>query len=118
MRSAIRAIISVRTSRFRFFRLAVEDLGDDRVRVSGAIGRPRPETLKVSATYRDGFRAAGTLTIIGRDANDQRHGVAANLFWSGFGKRDSTLRDSVIECSARTMAVRERSVRLRMNKMD
>ena len=51
-----------------FLSLAVEDLGNDRVRVSGATGKPRPETYKVSATFRDGFRSAGTLTIIGRNA--------------------------------------------------
>src|SRR6185436_16019481 len=37
-------------------------------RVSGATGRPAPATLKVSATLRAGFRASGTLTIIGSDA--------------------------------------------------
>jgi hypothetical protein len=42
--------------------------GDDRVRVSGARGRPAPDTYKVSATYLDGFRCVGTLTIIGIDA--------------------------------------------------
>jgi hypothetical protein len=76
--------------------LKVEDLGDDRVSVSGAIGRPRPNTLKVSATYRDGFRAAGTLTIVGRDTNDKakRCGeiILGRLRDAGF-----TLRDSVVE---------------------
>lgn len=51
-----------------FQSLTVQDLGDDRVRVSGARGGPAPTTLKVSATFRDGFRAAGMLTIFGRDA--------------------------------------------------
>jgi hypothetical protein len=51
-----------------FLTLAVEDLGNDRVRVSGAAGRPHSDSYKVSATYRDGFWAAGTLTIIGRGA--------------------------------------------------
>jgi hypothetical protein len=51
-----------------FLTLAVEDLGNDRVRVSGATGGPPPRRYKVSATYRAGYRAAGTLTIFGRDA--------------------------------------------------
>jgi hypothetical protein len=42
--------------------------GPDRVRVTGARGGPPPETYKVSATYRDGFRAQGTVTIFGRQA--------------------------------------------------
>ena len=48
--------------------LAVADEGHDRVRVSGAVGGPPPPTLKVSATCRDGWRAAGMLTVLGRDA--------------------------------------------------
>lgn len=41
--------------------LRLEDLGGDRVRVSGAGGRPRPEKLKIVAGYEDGW--AGTATI-------------------------------------------------------
>jgi hypothetical protein len=41
--------------------LRLDDLGGDRVRVSGATGRPRPEKLKIVAGYEDGW--AGTATI-------------------------------------------------------
>ncbi len=51
-----------------FLTLNVQDLGNDRVRVSGATGKPAPATLKVSATLRAGYRATGTLVVIGRDA--------------------------------------------------
>jgi Acyclic terpene utilisation family protein AtuA len=51
-----------------FLTLRVDDLGGDRVRVSGATGRAAPRTYKVSATYPAGYRASGMLTIIGRDA--------------------------------------------------
>jgi len=84
-----------------FLELNVEDLGDNRVRVTGAKGSPRPATLKVSATYRDGFWSAGTLTIVGHDAHAkaQRCGeiVFARISQAGF-----TLRDSVIECFSGT----------------
>jgi hypothetical protein len=40
--------------------LRLDDLGDDRVRMSGATGRARPEHLKVVAGYRDGFKAEVT----------------------------------------------------------
>jgi hypothetical protein len=80
-----------------FRSLVVEDLGNDRVRITGATGRPRPDRYKVSATLRDGFRSAGTLTIIGRDAvtKGRRCGelVLQRVREAGF-----ELRDSVIEC--------------------
>jgi hypothetical protein len=79
-----------------FLKLAVDDLGDDRVRVSGATGKPRPETLKVSATFRDGFRATGTLTIIGRNAKAKAHRVGG-LLLQRVREMGFTLRDSIIE---------------------
>jgi len=51
-----------------FLTLRVHDQGNDRVRVSGATGGPPPAMYKVSATYRAGFRASGTLTVFGPDA--------------------------------------------------
>jgi len=42
--------------------------GADQVRVTGARGRPPTPTLKVSATWHDGYRMIGTLTIGGHDA--------------------------------------------------
>ncbi len=46
--------------------------------VRGARGRPAPPTYKVSATYQDGFRAQGQLTVFGTDAvaKAQRAGQA------------------------------------------
>ena len=46
----------------------VDDLGGDRVRVSGARGYAPPETLKASAVSQDGFRISGEITIAGRDS--------------------------------------------------
>lgn len=54
------------TCDFRGVRL--EAAGPDRVRVSGARGRPASGSLKVSATVADGFRVIGAVTIAGRDA--------------------------------------------------
>lgn len=51
-----------------FLSLQVCEEGENRVRISGARGRPAPPTYKVSASYRDGFWAQGTLTLFGRDA--------------------------------------------------
>jgi hypothetical protein len=61
------------------------------------MGSPRPETLKVSATYRDGFRAAGTLTFFGPQsvAKARRCGemVLQRLREAGV-----VFRDSIVEC--------------------
>ena len=51
-----------------FTNVTMRDDGPHRVAVSGARGNPRPDRYKVSATYLDGFRCAGTLVIIGIDA--------------------------------------------------
>jgi hypothetical protein len=51
-----------------FSQVRLSQEGPDRVRVSGARGRPPTPTYKVSATLLDGFRLSGTLTVVGRDA--------------------------------------------------
>jgi hypothetical protein len=51
-----------------FTALQLSDAGPARVRITGARGRPPPPTYKVSATYRAGYRAAGTLVVVGHDA--------------------------------------------------
>ncbi|MCU1327572.1 MAG: hypothetical protein JWN34_2942 [Bryobacterales bacterium] len=44
-----------------FTSLRVEDCGADRVRITGARGRERPEQLKVSINYAAGWKATGTI---------------------------------------------------------
>jgi hypothetical protein len=44
-----------------FTTIKLEDVGPDRVRVSGIRGGPRTDTLKVSISYSDGWKAIGTL---------------------------------------------------------
>jgi hypothetical protein len=61
-----------------FRSVTMEEAGDNRVRVAGARGRPPTPTLKVSATWHDGYRMIGTVTLAGRDAaaKAQRTGEA------------------------------------------
>jgi hypothetical protein len=44
-----------------FTSIRLKDVGPDRVRVSGIRGGPRPEMLKVSISYANGWKAIGTL---------------------------------------------------------
>ncbi|HEX7855907.1 MAG TPA: acyclic terpene utilization AtuA family protein [Sphingobium sp.] len=46
----------------------VEDLGEDRVRISGGTGKQRSDTLKVSIGYRDGFIGEGQISYAGPGA--------------------------------------------------
>lgn len=51
-----------------FSKVKVDDLGGDRVRVGGATGAPRPDTLKVSVGYLDGFIGEGQISYAGPGA--------------------------------------------------
>jgi len=51
-----------------FTRVTMTGAGHERVEVKGARGRAPTDSYKVSATYVDGFRCVGTLTIVGFDA--------------------------------------------------
>ena len=48
--------------------LHMEELGPDQVRVSGATGRPAPETFKVVAGYEDGYMGQATIGYAWPDA--------------------------------------------------
>ena len=62
----------------------LEQAGRDRVRVWGVRGRPAPASLKVSASYFDGWKASGTLIISAPDAVDKARAFA-KLFWVRLG---------------------------------
>jgi hypothetical protein len=51
-----------------FSRVRLASDGVDRVRVTGAGGRPAPETLKVALGYRDGFIGEGQISYAGSNA--------------------------------------------------
>ena len=88
-----------------FLQLKLEALDAQRVRVSGARGRPPPERLKVSATYRDGFKAHGQLTVFGHDAvKKARHAGEALL--RVLSERGCTFRETLIECLGTGASVR------------
>ena len=63
-----------------FTGVALEQIGPNRVRVTGARGLPATGTAKVSVTYEDGWRAIALQPIIGIDAPAKAERQAAALF--------------------------------------
>lgn len=51
-----------------FSTVEMEQVGKNRVRVSGARGLPPTDTYKVCATFQDGYRSIGVLPIVGMNA--------------------------------------------------
>jgi hypothetical protein len=80
-----------------FLSLELQQEAGDRVRVRGARGRPAPPSYKVSATYPDGFRAQGQLTIYGDDAVAKAR-RAGEAVIERLKRRGVTFRESLIEC--------------------
>jgi Acyclic terpene utilisation family protein AtuA len=66
------------TADFTSIRLAQE--GPDRVRVSGIRGRANTPFLKLSASYLDGYKASGQVTISGPRAVEKAR-LAAEIVW-------------------------------------
>lgn len=88
-----------------FLSLKVESAGADRVRVSGAAGLAPTDSYKVSATYRDGYRAHGMVTVFGHDAVRKARrageGVLQRLQRAG-----CTYREHLVECLGTGASVR------------
>ena len=87
-----------------FLSLRVLQAGENRVQVSGAKGRPSPATLKVSATYRDGYRAAGMLTIFGPQAVLKAH-RCGEIVLQRLRDAGHEYRDAIIECLGNAASV-------------
>ncbi len=66
------------TADFSSIRLAQE--GPDRVRVSGIRGSARTPYLKISASYLDGYKASGQVTVAGPRALEKAE-LAAEIVW-------------------------------------
>ncbi len=57
--------------RVDFTTIQLEEIGKDRVLVSGIKGMPATDSYKVSMSYRKGFKASGTLTVSGPQAYEK-----------------------------------------------
>jgi hypothetical protein len=72
----------------RFDTMALEQVGPDRVRISGVVGEPPPPTLKVTANLDAGWRNSMTLAITGAQVEEKAR-LAAAAVWAGIpGGRD------------------------------
>lgn len=63
--------------------VTLEEVGQDRVRVTGAVGHPATATLKACATIDDGWRATAYQPMVGANAVGRARKQAAMLFERG-----------------------------------
>ncbi len=71
----------------RFDTVSLEDLGSDRVRVSGVRGEPRPDDLKVCINYVGGFRNTMTFVLTGLDIEEKAR-IALDALVGHLGGRE------------------------------
>lgn len=77
--------------------VALDELAPNRVRVSGAGGRPPSDTLKLAAVYRDGWTASGMLAVVGRGARAKAH-AAGWIVLERVRRAGFDLAESLVEC--------------------
>jgi len=77
--------------------LSVSQVCKDRISVKGAKGKAPPKTLKVSATYRDGFKAEGTLAIFGRHCQEKAQ-HCGKIILDKMKQANMSPERSLIEC--------------------
>ncbi len=75
-----------------FGSIRLEQDGTDRVRVSGIRGRANTPFLKISASYLDGWKAAGQVTLTAPRALDKAR-LAADIVWKRLGRAGVTFAD-------------------------
>jgi hypothetical protein len=80
-----------------FTSVTLSEAGNDVVRVTGAKGKPAPESYKVSIAYRDGWMASGTLVIFGPEAPTKAR-RAGEMILARLARAGYTYERSNIEC--------------------
>lgn len=79
-----------------FTTIQLEQEGQDRVRVSGIRGSAATEFYKVSASYLQGYKATGQLTISGPDALAKAK-LCAEMVWKRLERAGVTFVDKSVE---------------------
>jgi hypothetical protein len=80
-----------------FTSVTLHPAGADAVRVTGARGRPAPESFKVSIAYRDGFASSGTLVIAGPQAAAKAR-LAGQVLLKRLARAGVVVQHSNVEC--------------------
>jgi hypothetical protein len=83
----------------------IDQQGIDRVQISGATGRAPPPTYKISAAYRDGYKAHGQLTLFGHDAVKKARHAGEGLL-KRLAARGCEFRETLVECLGTGASVR------------
>lgn len=76
-----------------FTSIRLDQREPDRVRVSGIRGRARTPFLKISASYLDGWKATGQVTVSGPRALDKAR-LAAEIVWKRLERAGVTFADA------------------------
>ena len=79
----------------RFDSIQLKQVGKDRVRLSGIKGKPEPDTLKVSMSYDDGWKASGSVLVSGPDACGKAR-VIADILWKKLAHKYEATRTEVV----------------------
>ncbi|PJD96702.1 MAG: hypothetical protein CK425_05000 [Parachlamydia sp.] len=80
-----------------FLEIRLTDAGPDRILVKGCRGSTPPDTYKVSATYKQGFRADGMLTVVGCEAVKKAR-KCGEILLKRVAQAGYLLQHSLIEC--------------------
>ncbi|MCZ6818339.1 MAG: DUF1446 domain-containing protein [Calditrichaeota bacterium] len=76
-----------------FTTIELEEVGKDRVKVSGIKGMPSTDSYKVSLSYLNGYKAAGILTISGPQAYEKAQ-KCAEIVWQRLKDAGFTFDDT------------------------
>lgn len=79
----------------RFDSIRLDEVGPDRVRISGVVGEPPPTTAKVAMNYLGGFRNSMTFGITGLDV-EAKADLLEHALWERVGGRESFAETDVV----------------------
>lgn len=80
-----------------FLKLSLKEEGKDRIRVTGAIGRPPSQTYKVSATFKDGYAAEGMVALFGTHLR-KKASLCGRIVFERVRQSGYALENTSVEC--------------------